>query len=113
MTDTSKKSVKEFVQRWTGKGYEKGESQRFWIDLLQNVLGIYNATEYIVFEEQVKLDHTSFIDGYIEATHVMIEQKSIRKDLRKGIQQSDGSVLSPYQQAVRYSSMLPYSKRPR
>ncbi|MDE6798199.1 MAG: methylase, partial [Ruminococcus sp.] len=105
--------VKEFVQRWTGKGYEKGESQRFWIDLLQNVLGIYNATEYIVFEEQVKLDHTSFIDGYIEATHVMIEQKSIRKDLRKGIRQSDGSMLSPYQQAVRYSSMLPYSKRPR
>ncbi|MDE5862427.1 MAG: methylase, partial [Ruminococcus sp.] len=113
MTDTSKKAVKEFVQRWTDKGYEKGESQRFWIDLLQNVLGIYNATEYIVFEEQVKLDHTSFIDGYIEATHVMIEQKSIGKDLRKGIRQSDGSMLSPYQQAVRYSSMLPYSKRPR
>ncbi len=113
MTDTSKKVVKEFVQRWTGKGYEKGESQRFWIDLLQNVLGIYNATEYIIFEEQVKLDHTSFIDGYIEATHIMIEQKSIGKDLRKGIRQSDGSVLSPYQQAVRYSSVLPYSKRPR
>ncbi|MDE6426813.1 MAG: methylase [Ruminococcus sp.] len=112
MTDTQK-TVKEFVQRWTGKGYEKGESQRFWIDLLQNVLGVLDATEYIVFEEQVKLDHTAFIDGYIEATHVMIEQKSLGKDLRKGIKQSDGSVLSPYQQAVRYSSMLPYSKRPR
>ena len=60
-----------------------------------------------------KLDHTSFIDGYIDATHVMIEQKSLRKDLRKGIRQSDGSMLSPYQQAVQYSSMLPYSKRPR
>ena len=113
MTDTSKKAVKEFVQRWTDKGYEKGESQRFWIDLLQNVLGIYNATEYIVFEEQVKLDHTSFIDGYIEATHVMIEQKSIGKDLRKGIRQSDGTFLTPFQQAKRYASELPYSKRPR
>ncbi|MDE6501319.1 MAG: methylase [Ruminococcus sp.] len=113
MTDTNKKAVKEFVQRWTGKGYEKGESQRFWIDLLQNVLGVTDATEYIVFEEQVKLDHTSFIDGYIEATHVMIEQKSLGKDLRKGIRQSDGTFLTPFQQAKRYALELPYSKRPR
>ncbi len=114
MTEKKKiKSAKEFVQRWQGKGYEKGESQKFWLDLLQNVLGVPDATEYIVFEEQVKLDHTSFIDGYINATHVMIEQKSLGKDLRKGIRQSDGSVLSPFQQAKRYASELPYSKRPR
>ena len=113
MKDERKKSVKEFVQRWTGKGYEKGESQRFWIDLLQNVLGVLDATEYIIFEEQVKLDHTSFIDGYVNATHVMIEQKSLGKDLRKGIKQFDGSILSPFQQAKRYASELPYSQRPR
>ncbi|MDE5558583.1 MAG: methylase, partial [Ruminococcus sp.] len=113
MTDTKKKSAKEFVQRWQGKGYEKGESQKFWLDLLQNILGVPDVTEYISFEEQVKLDHTSFIDGYIEATHVMIEQKSINKDLRKGIPQSDGTLLTPFQQAKRYSSELPYSKRPR
>ena len=113
MTDTKKKSAKEFVQRWQGKGYEKGESQKFWLDLLQNVLGVMNVTEYISFEEQVKLDHTSFIDGYIEATHVMIEQKSLDKDLRKGIKQSDGTLLTPFQQAKRYASELPYSKRPR
>ncbi|MDE6424872.1 MAG: methylase [Ruminococcus sp.] len=113
MTDTKKKSAKEFVQRWQGKGYEKGESQKFWLDLLQNVLGVPDVTEYISFEEQVKLDHTSFIDGYIEATHVMIEQKSINKDLRKGIKQSDGTLLTPFQQAKRYASELPYSKRPR
>lgn len=113
MNDARKKSVKEFVQRWAGKGYEKGESQRFWIDLLQNVLGVPDATEYIIFEEQVKLDHTSFIDGYINATHVMIEQKSLGKDLRKAIRQSDGSLLSPFQQAKRYSAELPYDNRPR
>ena len=114
MTDAQqRKAAKEFVKYWEGKGYEKGESQKFWIDLLQNVLGVENAIHYISFEDQVKLDHTSFIDGYIESTHVMIEQKGLGKDLRKGIKQSDGSVLSPYQQAVRYSSMLPYSKRPR
>ena len=113
MTDTKKKSAREFVQRWTGKGYEKGESQKFWLDLLQNVLGVPDVTEYISFEEQVKLDHTSFIDGYIEATHVMIEQKSLDKNLRKGIKQSDGTLLTPFQQAKRYASELPYSKRPR
>ena len=94
MNDARKKSVKEFVQRWTGKGYEKGENQKFWLDLLQNVLGVLDVTEYISFEEQVKLDHISFIDGYI-ATHVMIEQKSLGKDLRKGIKQSDGTLLTP------------------
>ncbi|MCM1316518.1 MAG: methylase, partial [Prevotella sp.] len=113
MTDTKKKSAKEFVQLWTDKGYEKGESQKFWLDLLQNVLGVPDVTEYISFEEQVKLDHTAFIDGYIETTHVMIEQKSINKDLRKGIKQSDGTLLTPFQQAKRYASELPYSKRPR
>ncbi len=113
MTDTKKKPAKEFVQRWQGRGYEKGESQIFYIDLLQNVLGVPDVTEYISFEEQVKLDHTSFINGYIEATHVMIEQKSIGKDQRKGIKQSDGTLLTPFQQAKHYSSELPYSKRPR
>ena len=108
-----KESAKKFAEYWKDKGYEKGESQRFWIDLLQNVLGVTDATEYIIFEEQVKLDHTSFIDGYINATHVMIEQKSLGKDLRKGIKQSDGSILSPFQQAKRYASELPYSQRPR
>ena len=59
------------------------------------------------------LDNTSFIDAYIPSTHVLIEQKSIDKNLRKPIRQSDGSLLSPFQQAKRYSIELPYSDRPR
>lgn len=59
------------------------------------------------------LDHTSFIDGYIEKTKVLIEQKGANKDLNKAIKQSDGSFLTPFQQAKRYSANLPYSKRPR
>ncbi len=113
MTDTKKKSATEFIQRWQGKGYEKGESQPFWLSLLRDVYCIEQPEQFITFEEQVKLDHTSFIDGYISATHVMIEQKSVDKDLRKAIKQSDGTYLSPFQQAKRYASELPYSKRPR
>ena len=108
-----KAAAKAFAAFWKDKGYEKGESQAFWMSLLRDVYGIEHPEQFISFEDQVKLDHTSFIDGYIEATHVMIEQKGLGKDLRKGIKQSDGSVLSPFQQAKRYAAELPYSKRPR
>ncbi len=114
MTDKEyKTAAKEFSERWKDKGYEKGESQKFWIDLLTNVYGVKNIAGFISFEDQVHLDHTSFIDGYIPSTHVMIEQKSLGKDLRKAIKQSDGTYLNPFQQAKRYSVELPYDDRPR
>ena len=108
-----KKAAAEFAKRWKGRGYEKGESNLFWIDLLVYVFGVENIAEFITFEDQVHLDHTSFIDGYIKDTHVMIEQKSLGKDLRKAIRQSDDSLLTPFQQAKRYSAELPYDDRPR
>lgn len=107
------KAARHFAETWQGKGYEKGESQSFWISLLNEVLGIKHPTEYISFEQQVKLDHTAFIDAYIPKTHVMIEQKSIEKDLGAPVKQSDGHYLTPFQQAKRYASELPYSQRPR
>lgn len=108
-----KRAAKKFTNKWEGKGYEKGESASFWLSLLSEVCGIENPDEYIRFEDKVMLDHTSFIDGYMPSTHVLIEQKSIDKDLGKAIRQSDGSLLTPFQQAKRYSSELPYSERPR
>jgi len=106
-------AAKKFVEYWTGKGYEKGESQKFWIQLLREVLGIENPEQFISFEDQVHLDHTSFIDGYIPATKVLIEQKSSDKNLYKAIKQSDGSMLNPFQQAKRYITELPLSQHPR
>ena len=108
-----KKQAKEFANFWIDKGYEKGQSQVFWLTLLNKVLGVDNPEQYISFEDKVMLDHTSFIDGYISATHVLIEQKSRDRDLRKAIRQADGTLLTPFQQAKRYSADLPYSKRPR
>ena len=108
-----KAAAKAFSDFWKDKGYEKGESQAFWLSLLRDVYGLEHPEQYISFEDQVKLDHASFIDGYIEKTHVMIKQKSLGKDLRKEIPQSDGSFLSPFQQAKRYAAELPYSRRPR
>jgi len=108
-----RKAAKEFAEYWKGKGYEKGESQPFWLALLNHVFGIENPEQFITFEEQVHIDNTSFIDGMIPSTHVMIEQKSRGKDLNKKIKQSDGTFLTPFQQAQRYSASLPYSQRPR
>ncbi|MBE5927004.1 MAG: class I SAM-dependent DNA methyltransferase [Lachnospiraceae bacterium] len=108
-----RQAAKKFAKNWAGRGYEKGESQIFWIELLTTVYGVEDISNFISFEDQVKIDHTSFIDGYIDKTHVMIEQKSIDKNLTAPIKQSDGSLLTPFQQAKRYSSELPYSKRPR
>lgn len=115
MTDLEQRKVaKEFAERWKDKGYEKGESQKFWIDLLENVLEVKNASTFINFEDTVHIDKaTGFIDGFIPSTKVLIEQKSIEKDLRKAIKQSDGSLLNPFQQAKRYSAELPYDDRPR
>ena len=114
MTDAQQRAAaKIFAKNWKDRGYEKGDSQIFWVELLTTVFGVTDISQFISFEDQVHLDHTSFIDGYIEKTHVMIEQKSINKSLTVAIKQSDGSMLTPFEQAKRYSSELPYSKRPR
>ena len=108
-----KASIKEFVEYWKDKGYEKGESQPFWFSLLKDVFGVEHPEKFISFEDKVFLDNTSFIDGYIEKTKVLIEQKSLGKDLNKPIKQSDGTYLNPFQQAKRYITELPLSKHPR
>ena len=107
------KQAKAFIERWKDRGNERQDTQSFWLDLLQSVYGIENPSEYIKFEDTVMMDHTSFMDGYIDTTKVLIEQKGANKDLSKAIKQSDGSFLTPFQQAKRYSANLPYSKQPR
>ena len=114
MTDVQQRNAaRSFAEFWNGKGYEKGEGQQFWTSLLRDVYGIAHPESFISFEEQVKLDHTSFIDGHIRSTKVMIEQKSLGKDLRKAAAQSDGKMLTPFEQAKRYANELPNSQRPR
>ncbi|MCH5279495.1 MAG: class I SAM-dependent DNA methyltransferase [Christensenellaceae bacterium] len=106
-------AAKQFVQDWTRRGDEKQETAQFWTALLQKVYGVAEPDKYISFEVPVKLDHVSFIDGLIASTRVLIEQKSQDVDLRKGSKQSDGSMLTPYQQARRYAGYLPFNQAPR
>lgn len=107
-------AAEEFAKRWKGRGYERGESQPFWIDLLSNVFGIETPSDgFITFEDHRMVDASNFIDGRIPSTRVLIEQKSYGKDLRAPIKQSDGSLLNPFQQARRYVVSLPVSEHPR
>ena len=105
--------AKEFAEYWQDKGDEKQETQRYWIELLQEVLGIENPSRYIEFEKTVKIKHTNFIDAYISSTKVLIEQKGAKVDLTKPQEQSDGAMLTPYQQAKRYADELSYDLKPR
>ena len=114
MTQTEQtQHAKEFAEYWQDKGDEKQETQRYWIELLQEVLGVENPSRYIEFEKTVKIKHTNFIDAYISSTKVLIEQKGAKVDLTKPQEQSDGAMLTPYQQAKRYADELSYDLKPR
>ncbi|MBR1837715.1 MAG: class I SAM-dependent DNA methyltransferase [Kiritimatiellae bacterium] len=112
---SQREAAKAFADYWRGRGYEKGETQPFWIGLLRDVLGVDHPERgFIEFEDRAHIDSAhGFIDGYIPSTRVLIEQKSLGKSLRAGIPQSDGSVLTPFQQARRYCFDLPVSRHPR
>ena len=101
----------KFIARWSERGYEKGETQQFWIELLTDVLGIADASSWLTFEQHVP--NIGFIDARIPRTKVLIEQKSADKDLLKPAAQSDGSLLTPFLQAKRYADWLPASEHPR
>jgi len=107
------KAANNFAKQWSGKGDEKQETSRFWIQLLQNVLGVSDPAGYIEFEKKVQLSHTSFIDAYIPETRVLIEQKGASIDLQKKAKQSDDSMLTPFEQARRYVEEMKVSEKPR
>lgn len=110
-TKELEQAAKHFIQKYKDKSNEKSSAQSFWIDFL----GIFvpSPTEKIEFEKRVSLSHTSFIDAYIPHAKTLIEQKSSSIDLNKAKKQSDGSELTPFEQAGRYNDELPYSQKAR
>jgi hypothetical protein len=109
-----REAAKAFAQAWKDRGDEKQDTQSFWTDLLSSVYGIESPARFIQFEKRVKFGGTTkFIDGYIPATKVLIEQKGAKIDLSKKEEQSDGAPFTPYEQGKRYADWLPSSERPR
>ena len=107
-------NISDFVESWIGKGDEKQDTQRFWMDLFQKVLGVEYPAKHLLFEKRVKLeDSTRYIDVYIPETKVLIEQKGSSIDLSKPEIQSGGASLTPYNQARRYDNNLPLAEKAR
>ena len=101
MTDAERRSAAaKFAADWKGRGDEKQEIQRFWMSLLQNVCGVEQPTSAIEFEKRVEVNNsdgtttTKYIDGYLPATRVLIEQKGRYVDLTKSYKQSDEGELT-------------------
>ena len=123
---TRRQVVKEFVAEWAGKAEkdvikEDANRQSFISDLLRRVCGVDQPTQYIEYEKKVLVKSevngkvmNCQIDGYIPSTKVIWEMKgSDDKDLDKPIRQSDGAMLTPYEQAKRYANFLPQNEQPR
>lgn len=106
---TTKKQIREFIDRWDGQGHEKQETQRFWLDLMQNVLGMTNAIHNTEFEH--KTASGGFIDVLCPDARFLVEQKSAGVDLDKKEPRQEGQV-TPVEQALRYADNLPFSLKP-
>ncbi|MGN0269535.1 MAG: DNA methyltransferase [Candidatus Weimeria sp.] len=120
MTDSQQReAARQFANKWMNGGDEKQDCHAFWIQLLQDVLGVANVTEYIQFEKSVKLIeadgkiHTRYIDGYIPEVKVLIEQKGSSHALDVKEHQSGGEELTPFEQAKRYNDNIAYSENAR
>ena len=106
-------AIQAFISRWQERGSERKDAQPFWLSLLGDVFEVKHPAGFISFEDTVQLSNKSFIDARIPSTKVLIEQKGSDVDLSKAFRQSDGTWLTPYEQADRYGQKLSYSERPR
>jgi len=109
MTEAEKReAARQFYNKWHGKGKENSGDQKYWIEILNEILGAEDVTDRIDFQKTVIIDHhTKRIDAYIPETKTLIEHKSSGIALDKKIHQSGGIVLTPYEQAKRYNDHLP------
>ena len=112
ISNNKQAAARRFVETWKGRGYEKGDTQPFWYQLLHDIFGIEVPANFVQFELPVHLKSTKFIDAYIPSTKVIIEQKELKKDLEVAGKQSDGDKLTPYEQAQCYIGGLPRSEHP-
>ena len=114
MTDAQQReAARQFYYKWNGKGREDEDARSYWIEILQNILGVDHVTDRVDFEKKVigPDGNTKRIDVYIPETHVIIEQKSLGIALDKP--QAGHGGMTPYQQAKMYDNGLPFDERAR
>ena len=103
-----RKKMREFVEKWAGRGYEKGDTQQFWLQLLRAIE--YPHADDVLFEH--RLPSGGFIDVWIRDADVLIEQKSLEIDLDKE-EMRQSKLKTPLMQALDYVEELPRLQQPR
>ncbi len=112
---SAKAAAESFSKKWRGRGNENQDTQLFWIDLLQNVLGLEDAVSRVEFERPVSTaasSHEGYIDVLIPSAKTLIEQKSLGIDLAKE-ETRQGRKVTPAQQGLAYAQGMPLSQQPR
>lgn len=110
-----KADAEAFASRWANKGIENQDTQRFWIDFYQNVLGVEDAVSRLEFEKPVSTDasaHDGYIDVFIPSAKTLVEQKSLGIDLAKE-ETRQGRKVTPAKQGNAYAQGMPLSQQPR
>lgn len=110
-----KADAEAFASRWANKGIENQDTQRFWIDFYQNVLGVEDAVSRLEFEKPVSTDastHEGYIDVFIPSAKTLVEQKSLGIDLAKE-ETRQGRKVTPAKQGNAYAQGMPLSQQPR
>lgn len=110
-----KADAEAFASRWANKGNENQDTQRFWIDFYQNVLGVEDAVSRLEFEKPVSTDastHEGYIDVFIPSAKTLVEQKSLGIDLAKE-EMRQGRKVTPAKQGNAYAQGMPLSQQPR
>ena len=114
MTDAQQReAARQFFYKWNGKGREDEDARSFWIDLLENIMGVEHVTDRVDFEKKVvgPDGNTKRIDVYIPETRVIIEQKSLKIAL--DAPQAGHGGMTPYEQAKMYDNGLPFEEKAR
>lgn len=105
-----RKAARQFAKDWKGRGYEKGDTHSFWLELLRKVVGVTATTTKCKFEYHAA--NGGFIDCYIPDSKTLIEQKALGVDLDKP-EERQGRMVTPYQQALSYAESFPLNQQPR
>ena len=114
MTDVEKREAARMLfYKWKDRGKEDEDDRSYWIDIMQDLMGVDHVTDKLEFQKKVvgPDGNTKRIDVYIPSTKVLIEQKSLNIALDKP--QSGHNGMTPYEQAKMYDNSLPHSEKAR
>ena len=114
MTEAQQReAARQFYYKWKDKGREDEDARSFWIEILQEIMGVDHVTDRLDFEKKVigEDGNVKRIDVYIPETRVLIEQKSLGVALDKS--QAGHKGKTPYEQAKEYDNGLPFDEKAR